>query len=70
VLAPSLKLTFDLPGISYLEPCFANTRYRKQSKTNDYHKDRWHKGLVGVVYEVIKVDYATIIATEGGSSGY
>lgn len=76
VLVPELELTFDLPGVPYTEPCFANTRYRKQpysstpAETNDYHKDRWHKGLVGVVYEVTKADYATIIATEGGGSGY
>jgi hypothetical protein len=36
----------------------------------DYHKDHWKKGLVGVVYEVTKADYAHIIATEGGGSGY
>ncbi len=71
VLVPSLELTFDLPGIPYSEPCFANTRYRKRScEPEDYHKDRWHKGLIGVVYEVTKADYATIIATEGGGSGY
>jgi hypothetical protein len=75
VLVPELELTFDLPGIPYTEPCFANTRYRvppdsKPAQSNDYHKDRWHKGLVGVVYEVTKRDYATIIATEGGGSGY
>ena len=28
VLAPEFMLTFDLPGIPYSEPCFANTRYR------------------------------------------
>ncbi|KAI9814807.1 MAG: hypothetical protein M1827_003073 [Pycnora praestabilis] len=27
VVVPQLKMTFDLPGIPYLEPCFANTRY-------------------------------------------
>jgi hypothetical protein len=71
VHAPSLDLTFDLPGIPYKEPCFANTRYRKAppSKT-DYHKDRWHKGLIGVVYEVTLEDYRTIIATEGGGASY
>jgi len=75
VLVPELELTFDLPGIPYNEPCFANTRYRSApgpsiSRTNDYHKDRWHKGLVGVVYEVTKADYAKIIASEGGGAGY
>ena len=119
VVVPELKLTFDLPGIPYSEPCFANTARRDPSespseslsepppesmpespdvapsKTNshlsasekdpllpmngapnshkpkrDYHKDRWHKGLVGVVYEVTPMDYAHIIATEGGGSSY
>ena len=30
VLVPELALTFDIPGIPYLEPCFANTKYRSQ----------------------------------------
>jgi hypothetical protein len=28
VYAPELRLTFDLAGIPYLEPCFAGTQYR------------------------------------------
>lgn len=32
VSAPSLRLTFDLPGIPYREPCFANTAVRKIPK--------------------------------------
>jgi hypothetical protein len=76
VVVPSIALTFNLPGIPYNEPCFANSRYRDEDDsttkegTSEYHKDRWHKGLVGVVYEVTKSDYAHIIATEGGGSGY
>ncbi|KAL2392406.1 hypothetical protein ABEF95_004557 [Exophiala dermatitidis] len=79
VVVPALSLSFDLPGIPYSEPCFANVRYRdvssveygdNQFREQDYHKDRWHKGLVGVVYEVTKEDFAHIIATEGGGSGY
>jgi hypothetical protein len=85
VLVPELVVTFDLPGVPYSEPCFANTRYRQRDpvaqtessekdklllQPSDYHKDRWHKGLVGVVYEVTKRDYAHIIATEGGGAGY
>jgi len=89
VLVPELVMTFDLPGIPYSEPCFANTRYRKtqildhlaavntekvpllESERNPkYHKDRWKKGLVGVVYEVSREDYAHIIATEGGGASY
>jgi len=79
VLVPSLRLTFDLPGIPYSEPCFANTARRIPDvldKGNgnpgreDYHKNRWYKGLVGVVYEVTRSDYVHIIATEGGGSAY
>ncbi|KAK0624789.1 hypothetical protein B0T17DRAFT_467718, partial [Bombardia bombarda] len=29
VSAPTLQLVFDLPGLPYLEPCFANTAIRK-----------------------------------------
>lgn len=28
VLVPELRLTFDLPGLPYAEPCFAGTQYR------------------------------------------
>ncbi|KAI7191758.1 hypothetical protein KC352_g21482, partial [Hortaea werneckii] len=93
VQVPSLRLTFDLPGIPYAEPCFANSGSRdpghdpKKPPTKDctektpllgaegrpdegYRKDRWHKGLIGVVYEVTPEDYAHIIATEGGGSSY
>lgn len=69
MLVPALRLTFDLPGIPYKEPCFANTALREPGQ-QDYHKDRWHKGLVGVVYEVTLADYAHIIATEGGGAAY
>ncbi|KEF62377.1 uncharacterized protein A1O9_00349 [Exophiala aquamarina CBS 119918] len=75
VVVPALSLTFDLPGLPYTEPCFGNVRYRDTQMGgdvagDDYHKDRWHKGLVGVVYEVTRADYINIIATEGGGSGY
>ncbi len=91
VVVPELRLTFDLPGVPYAEPCFANTARRQPSSPPDapppsentplllnevdrrregYHKDRWSKGLVGVVYEVTQTDYAHIIATEGGGSSY
>lgn len=79
VVVPELVLTFDLPGIPYVEPCFGNTRYGRAptSKENsdhaekeEHHKNSWHKGLVGVVYEVTLADYARIIATEGGGASY
>ena len=104
VLVPELKLTFDLPGLPYAEPCFAGTQYRdpdaaeeqgvestdddslmdgeymsekvplmvetREVRSSDLHRNRWHKPLVGVVYEVTLADYAIIIATEGGGRGY
>ena len=75
VVVPQVVMTFDLPGIAYMEPCFANVRRREPdgkavTSSPEYHKDRWHKGLVGVVYEVTLEDYAHIIATEGGGAGY
>ena len=92
VVVPELVMTFDLAGLPYVEPCFANTKYRKPipptpsalsspdlEKSHpppstiakpQYHKTRWKKGLVGVVYEVTKADYAHIIATEGGGASY
>ncbi|KAI4730254.1 hypothetical protein E4T49_01968 [Aureobasidium sp. EXF-10728] len=80
VQIPELRLTFDLPGVAYSEPCFANTGRRDPEKDlpslsekegpDDYHKNRWHKGLIGVVYEVTATDYAHIIATEGGGASY
>ena len=91
VQVPELRLTFDLPGIPYAEPCFANTGRRdpdndqpseadvgnektpllaQATRKDKYRKDRWHKGLIGVVYEVTPSDYAHIIETEGGGSSY
>lgn len=114
VYVPELRLTFDLPGVPYIEPCFAGTQFRTTSTANkdegeeekggysveyadittsstdiekapllqdqdqdqdqrqrqDYHKNRWHKPLIGVVYEVMLADYARIIATEGAGHGY
>lgn len=94
VQVPSLRLTFDLPGIPYKEPCFANSGNRDPESdrpTQDvgedassekspllpqptggdkYRKDRWHKGLIGVVYEVTPEDYVHIIQTEGGGTSY
>jgi len=32
VLVPELRMTFDLPGIPYIEPCFANSARRDQKK--------------------------------------
>jgi hypothetical protein len=74
IQCPELRLTFDLPGVPYTEPCFANTGRRDpvkpQPPANPYDDPVWTKGLIGVVYEVTPEDYAHIIATEGGGASY
>ena len=86
VLVPALSLTFDLPGVPYAEPCFANTAYRTAEPPNNssekehllangpsdhpHNPPPFPQGLVGVVYEVTATDYAHIIATEGGGASY
>ncbi|OAL74190.1 gliotoxin biosynthesis protein GliK [Trichophyton violaceum] len=80
VYVPNLCLTFDLPGVAYIEPCFAGTQYRDQKTGMPIYPGKpqslgdgeglWHKPLVGVVYEVTMKDYARIIATEGGGASY
>lgn len=79
VSAPSLTLTFDIPGLPYREPCFANTAPRilkaphpdsNLSNMPPVPLPSLPPELVGVVYEVTTSDYAKIIATEGGGTSY
>lgn len=83
VSVPALKLTFDLPGIPYMEPRFANvqsvsekpesgeaTALLSQVYRDGQEDDNPEPSLVGVVYEVTSTDFATIIATEGGGASY
>lgn len=71
VHVPTLDLTFDLAGIAYNEPCFANSAYRIPDASPTLNSGGgWHKGMIGVVYEVTPEDYRTIIATEGGGASY
>ncbi|KAK6516403.1 hypothetical protein TWF506_006313 [Arthrobotrys conoides] len=58
VRVPSLTLSFNLAGIPYKEPRFANVRPREEEDQE----------LMGVVYEVTPKDYRTILTTEGGYS--
>ncbi|KAL4907412.1 hypothetical protein BDW74DRAFT_124006 [Aspergillus multicolor] len=39
VIVPELRLTFDLPGIPYIEPCFAGTHFRDVPATEDEETD-------------------------------
>jgi hypothetical protein len=82
VYVPQLEFNLRLPGVPYLEPCFANVHFREphtsvsgESDLNPvdpsrYSDEQWDGGLMGVVYEVTQEDYRQIIRTEGGGSGY
>ncbi|OAQ68743.1 gliotoxin biosynthesis protein GliK [Pochonia chlamydosporia 170] len=77
VAAPSIRLTFDLPGVPYREPCFANVGFRnvpeekKAHRAESVHQDmEWDGSLIGIVYEVTQKDYRTIMRTEGAGSSY
>ena len=67
VIVPSLELTFDLPGIPYWEPCFANVRWREDSNPSTV-KSR--PAVIGTAYLVTPKDWARIMATEGGGLSY
>ncbi|KAL4943838.1 hypothetical protein BDV06DRAFT_125874 [Aspergillus oleicola] len=38
VVVPELRLTFDLPGVPYIEPCFAGTHFRSASALEEEEK--------------------------------
>lgn len=62
VLVPELQLVWNLPGIPYAEPCYANAQRRLcQTQPLDSHD----KPLVGVVYEISEADFAHVLRTEG-----
>lgn len=81
VSVPILRLSFDLPGVPYREPCFANVAFRKLPEKPDTHKANqslgpsdpgyeWDGQLMGVVYEVTLKDWRKIMRTEGAGSSY
>ncbi|KAF8451532.1 hypothetical protein BGX38DRAFT_1080161, partial [Terfezia claveryi] len=73
VLCPGQVLVFDLDGIPYWEPCFANIREyisELEQLLASGSGEVWKNALIGVVYEVTEEDYAKIIKTEGGGAGY
>lgn len=40
VLVPGLRLTFNLPGVPYAEPCFATTQFRNPKSLKEQESDR------------------------------
>lgn len=67
VSVASLRLTLDLRGVPYWEPCFANVGFRdppeKPASNGGKAGDRWDGRLMGVVYEVMLKDWRTIMRT-------
>ncbi|KYK59047.1 gliotoxin biosynthesis protein GliK [Drechmeria coniospora] len=82
VSVPILQLTFDLPGVPYREPCFANVGFRDGPESERRGRPtapaadptragyEWDGHLMGVVYEVTQKDWRTIMRTEGAGSSY
>jgi hypothetical protein len=59
VVVPELRLGWNLEGIPYAEPCYANAERR------DNQMKSIHGALVGVVYEISAADFAHMLRTEG-----
>lgn len=59
VVVPELRLGWNLEGIPYAEPCYANAE-RRDNQTKSIHG-----ALVGVVYEISAADFSHMLRTEG-----
>ena len=82
VFVPGLELTFDLAGLPFNEPRFANARFVTPSSSEkpgncstevDYDWEAPWTGrgaLLGVAYLVTPTDFGRILATEGGGGSY
>lgn len=64
VTVPTLTLVFDLPGIAYIEPCFANVRTRKVDAPNEKQQLMAEEGL-----EDMGATVETHYRDSGSSSG-
>lgn len=82
VFVPGLELTFNLAGVPFSEPCFANARFATSSSSEkaaststevsyDWEAPWTGRGaLLGVAYLVSPDDFGRILATEGGGGSY
>lgn len=69
VYVPALRLTFDLAGIPYLEPCFSGTQYRTKKKdtNNAYETAERYRDVVD---EKATIDTLEDIDLESGNQGH
>ena len=80
VIVQGLELNFDLLGIPYNEPRFANSRIvETHTDENRVESDFWkvddpwtgdNGKLIGVAYLLTPPDFARVLATEGGGAMY
>lgn len=80
VYAPALRLTFDLAGIPYLEPCFSGTQHRTTKDQDDAYKTTGRyrdvvdeKETVDTIEEVdldLDLELELGIQGHGGGGGY
>ncbi|PYH99923.1 GliK protein [Aspergillus ellipticus CBS 707.79] len=52
VIVPDLRLTFDLPGVPYIEPCFAATRFHDSTGEKEGSDKVEYNGLNGTTISV------------------
>lgn len=69
VVAPQLRLCWNVEGIPYIEPCYANAERQIQYKLDSHRKATCatirSEALVGIVYEISIADFAHVLRTEG-----
>lgn len=70
VYVPALRLTFDLAGIPYLEPCFSGTQYRSTTKDRNDASKTTTERYRDVVDEKATIDTSEDVDLESGDQGH
>ncbi|KAJ3797605.1 hypothetical protein GGU11DRAFT_784254, partial [Lentinula aff. detonsa] len=73
VIVDGLELSFDNPGVPYIEPRFANCRLAEPPTEHWSPGNPWLGGrgsLMGVAYLLSPADFLTILRSEGGGTSY
>lgn len=65
---PNYKLTFQMPGIPYREPCFASVSPSSSSpKPTSKNGNTFEFEVHGVAHKLTYAQWQTVLATEGGA---
>lgn len=72
VVVDGLSLTFNNPGVPYIEPRFANCTFADPPAEAWSPGDAWigDSSLMGVAYLLSPADFLTILRSEGGGTSY